>query len=266
MRKLLGLKPWNRFARPSSKAVLIAALLIGTTISAFLLGSTFSQEEDVGVLSLSQDVYDIEPESSGDMSISEARAAADTAAVAAADSLSAASGLSSMFSLLARPGDVGQEGEIVAEPADVIFERMVIFTAKLRLEVEDVDLTVYEIRLIAEDCGGFVAGMSTSKSEWGVMTLRVPQVEFYDAIEEVEALGEVEERELKGEDITETYVDLEAQLVNLEREEERLIEILDIARNVEEVLKVECSPRWTGGLPSAQGLRPSPPWCRGCWP
>jgi len=254
MRKLLGLKLWNRFARPSSKAVLVVALLIGTTISAFLLGSTFSQEEDVGVLSLSQDVYDIEPESSGDMSISEARAAADTAAVAAADSLSAASGLSSMFSLLARPGDVGQEGEIVAEPADVIFERMVIFTAKLRLEVEDVDLTVYEIRLIAEDCGGFVAGMSTSKSEWGVMTLRVPQDEFYDAIEEVEALGEVEERELKGEDITETYVDLEARLVNLEREEERLIEILDIARNVEEVLKVEAQlSRVRGKIESITG-------------
>jgi hypothetical protein len=254
MRKLLGLKLWNRFARPSSKAVLVVALLIGTTISAFLLGSTFSQEEDVGVLSLSQDVYDIEPESSGDMAISEARAAADTAAMAAADSKSAASGLSSMFSLLARPGDVGQEGEIVAEPADVIFERMVIFTAKLRLEVEDIDLTVYEIRLIAEDCGGFVAGMSTSKSEWGVMTLRVPQDEFYDAIEEVEALGEVEERELKGEDITETYVDLEAQLVNLEREEERLVEILDIARNVEEVLKVEAQlSRVRGKIESITG-------------
>ena len=240
MRKILGVRPWNRIARPSKKAALIAVLLIGTITSAFLLGSTFGKEEDIGYLSSSSNVYDIVPESRGDMSISEAQAAADAAALAAADSAkSAATGLSSMLSLVARPADVGQEGEIVAEPADVIFERMVIFTAKLRLEVEDVDLTVYEIRLIAEDCGGFVAGMSTSRSEWGVMTLRVPQDEFYDAIEEVEALGEVEERELKGEDITETYVDLEAQLVNLEREEERLVEILDIARNVEEVLKVE---------------------------
>ena len=97
-----------------------------------------------------------------------------------------------------------KEGEVVAEPADVIFERMVIFTAKLRLEVEDVELAVYEIRFLVEDCGGFVAGMSTSKSEWGVMTLRVPQDEFYDVIEALEALGEVEEMELKGEDITAT--------------------------------------------------------------
>jgi hypothetical protein len=240
MKKILRMRPWNRIARPSSKAVLIVALLIGTTISAFLLGSTFNQEADVGVLSLSSHVYDIEPESIGDMSISEARAASDVADVTAADSAKVAStGLSSMLSLVTSPADVGQEGEVVAEPAEVIFERMVIFTAKLRLEVEDVELTVYEIRLLAEDCGGFVAGMSTSKSEWGVMTLRVPQDEFYDVIEALEALGEVEEMELKGEDITETYVDLEAQLVNLEREEERLVEILDIARNVEEVLKVE---------------------------
>ncbi len=240
MKKLLGTRPWNRIARPSSKAVLIVAMLIGTTISAFLLGSTFSQEEGVGAISLSNHVYDIVPQSSGDMSVSEARAAADVADLAASDSgKSAATGLSSMLSLVTRPVDAGQEGEVVAEPADVIFERMVIFTAKLRLEVEDVDLTVHEIRLLTEEYGGFVAGMSTSKSEWGVMTLRVPQDEFYDVIEEVEALGNVEERELKGEDITETYVDLEAQLVNLEREEERLVEILDIARNVEEVLKVE---------------------------
>ena len=240
MKKILRMRPWNRIARPSSKAILIATLLIGTTISAFLLGSIFSREEDVDILSLSSHVYDVIPESSGDMSVSEARAASDVADTAVLDAAKvASSGLSSMLSLVGRPADVGQEGELVAEPADVIFERMVIFTAKLRLEVEDVDFTVYEIRLIAEGCGGFVAGISTSKSEWGVMTLRVPQDEFYDAIDEVEALGEVEERELKGEDITETYVDLEAQLVNLEREEERLVEILDIARNVEEVLKVE---------------------------
>jgi hypothetical protein len=240
MRKILGVRPWNRIARPSKKAALIAVLLIGTISSAFLLGSNFGKEEDIGYLSSSSHVYDIMPESRGDMSISEAQAAVDTAALAAADSTkSAATGLSSMLSLVSRPADAGQEGEIAAEPAEVIFERMVIFTAKLRLEVEDVELAVYEIRLIAEECGGFVAGMSTSKSEWGVMTLRVPQDEFYDAIEGVEALGNVEERELKGEDITDTFVDLEAQLANLRREEERLVEILDMAINVEEVLKVE---------------------------
>jgi hypothetical protein len=131
------------------------------------------------------------------MSASEARAAVDVADLAASDSAKGSAGLA-IWDLVASASDAGQEGEIVAEPADVIFERMVIFTARLRLEVEDADLTVHEIRLLAEDCGGFVAGMSTSKSEWGVMTLRVPQDEFYDVIEEVEALDNVEERELRA--------------------------------------------------------------------
>ena len=86
MKKLLGMRPWNRIARPSSKAVLIAALLIGTIISAFLLGSNFGKEEDIVFLSSSSHVYDILPESRGDMSISEAQAVAETAALAAADS------------------------------------------------------------------------------------------------------------------------------------------------------------------------------------
>jgi len=234
------MNPLKRVSRPSKRTTLVTVLLIGTIISAYLLGSNIGKEEGIDFLSSSGQMYEIVPESRGEMSTSEAQAEEEVAAMAASDSAkSAASGVVSLLSLVARPGDVGQEGTVVAEPADVVFERMVIFTARLRLEVEKVDLTVYEIRLIAEDSGGFVTGMSTSKNEWGVMTLRVPQDEFYDVIDEIEALGEVEERELKGEDITESYVDLEAQLVNLEREEERLVEILDIARNVDEVLKVE---------------------------
>ena len=234
------MRPLNRVSKPSKRSTLITVLLIGTILSAYFLGSNISKDEGVNFLSSSGQMYEIVPESRGEMSTSEAQAAAETAVMAASDSAkSAASGLVNPLSIVFRPSDVGQEIEISAEPAEVIFERMVIFTARLRLEVEEVDLTVYEIRLIAEDSGGFVTGMSTSRSEWGVMTLRVPQDEFYDVIQEIEDLGEVEERELKGEDITENYIDLEAQLVNLEKEEERLVEILDMARNVEEVLKVE---------------------------
>jgi len=234
------MRPFKRVTKPSKRTTLITVLLMGMVISAYLLGSNISKEDGIDFLSSSGHVYDVVSESRGEMSTSEAQAATEVAAMAASDSAkSAASGVVSLLSLVARPADVRQEGEIVAEPAEVVFERMVIFTARLRLEVEEVDLTVYEIRLIAEDCGGFVSGMSTSKSEWGVITLRVPQDEFYDVIEEIENLGEVEERELKGEDITESYVDLEAQLVNLERAEVRLVEILEIAKNVDEVLKVE---------------------------
>jgi len=42
-----------------------------------------------------------------------------------------------------------------------------------------------------------------------------------------------------GRDVTEEYIDLEARLRNLRRQEERLLEILDRAESVKDVLEVE---------------------------
>ncbi|MEE8114793.1 MAG: DUF4349 domain-containing protein, partial [Nitrososphaerales archaeon] len=42
-----------------------------------------------------------------------------------------------------------------------------------------------------------------------------------------------------SDDVTEEYVDLQARLTNLDRQEARLQEILGLARNVDEVLKIE---------------------------
>ena len=120
--------------------------------------------------------------------------------------------------------------------------RMVIYTAHLRLEVEDVDSAIDEVSRLAEGSGGFVASVSTSKSgarKFGVITIRVPQDKFYEVIWQIENLGEVESKEVRGEDVTEKYIDLKARLSNLQKEEKRLLEILDMCTKVEEVLKVE---------------------------
>jgi hypothetical protein len=228
----------NRLARPSKKTTLIVALIFGTTVTAFLLGSTFNQDE-VGFTSHLSRAYEIPGPSGHAATVSEAMLAADVASAtaAASDSLKASTGFA-IWNLFTG-ARTGQSDGDAGEVADIYFERMVIFTAILQIEVGDIDSTVDEIRLVTDEAGGFISGVSTSKSGGGVVTVRVPQVKFYDAIKEIEALGEVEERDLKGEDITDTFVDLEAQLGNLRREEERLAEILDMAVNVEEVLKVE---------------------------
>jgi hypothetical protein len=231
----------DRIVRPSKKAAVILAILLGTTLSAFFLGSTFGPEERASLPQYPSSVHETTfPRTRIDGSTSEAKAAAEDAATAAAtsDSLKALAS-SAIWSLFASAGTQGQSDGDLGEAADAYFERMVIFTAVLRLEVGDIDSAVEGIRLSTEEAGGFIAGVSTSKGGGGIVTVRVPQVRFYDVIREFEALGEVEEREVKGEDISETYVDLEARLANLQREEGRLVEILDLAVNVEEVLKVE---------------------------
>ncbi|MCW4026876.1 MAG: DUF4349 domain-containing protein, partial [Candidatus Bathyarchaeota archaeon] len=103
--------------------------------------------------------------------------------------------------------------------------RMIIYTAQLDLTVGNVDSAMNEIGNIAESLGGFVSGASTSKRDGrktGVITLRVPQKDFDSTILAIEELGEIESRDVRGEDVTEQYVDLEARLSNLQSQEQRL--------------------------------------------
>jgi hypothetical protein len=130
---------------------------------------------------------------------------------------------------------------------------MVVFTAMIELEVGDVDSTLDDIRALTDAHGGFIASVNT-RSGTGAITIRVPQASFYYAVSEVEGLGEVQTRDLKGEDITEDFVDLQARLRNLESQEGRLNEILAMGTTVEEVLKVEKElERVRGGIEGLTG-------------
>jgi len=119
--------------------------------------------------------------------------------------------------------------------------RMVIYTAQMSLEVEDVDVAVNQIRSIAEGVGGFLQSVSVSGKErkTGSITIRVPQEEFYNVMQLIEGIGEVTRKSVSGEDVTEQYIDLEARLKNAEREEARLLAILGNATEVSDILMVE---------------------------
>ena len=194
----------RRLPRPSKKTVLTVtvAFIAGIVLSAFILGSTFFQMES-RAYTVPPPIPTIPPK--------EAKLTYTEETV-----------------------ESSKEWEYAG--------RMVIYTAYLKLEVDDVDSTVNEIHRLTEDAGGFIAEVSTSKSgthKVGVVTIRVPQEKFYMLILEIEGLGEVEGKELKGEDVTERYIDLTARLNNLQKQEQRLLEILGMCDTVEEVLKVE---------------------------
>ncbi len=142
----------------------------------------------------------------------------------------------------AAPAQPYYESRPVAEPSPLeIAERMVIYTAQISIEVDDVQSAAYRIQSIAEGSGGFIQRVSISGEERksGFITIRVPQDKFYDVLRQIEEVGNVTNKEISGEDVTEKYIDLEARLKNVKREEERLLEILDKATDVNDILKVE---------------------------
>jgi hypothetical protein len=101
---------------------------------------------------------------------------------------------------------------------------------------------VNEVRAIAESLGGFVEQLSSSggsERQQAHMTIRVPQNQFFTALERIEALGEVQNRNLGSEDVSEQFIDLEARLKSALREEQSLLSLLERAQQVSEILTIE---------------------------
>lgn len=124
-------------------------------------------------------------------------------------------------------------------PAD---DRQVISSASVSVEVEDVRSAVTELRAVVETLGGFVEQISTSggtSPERGTATVRVPRQDFFTAVERIEALGEVQGEHLGQEDVTGQAIDLEARLLSEQRKEASLLELLDRATTVSDVLTIE---------------------------
>jgi hypothetical protein len=119
--------------------------------------------------------------------------------------------------------------------------RMVIKTASLSVRVKDVPGAFVEAVGVAERRGGFIQA-STQYREGGEsaeITIRIPPEGFLPLIAALEALGTTEEKSIAGQDVTEEYYDLEAELENQVEVRDRLFQLLRQAKKVDEAIAVE---------------------------
>ena len=133
-----------------------------------------------------------------------------------------------------------QKAELTAEPQ---IDRKIIKSAYIKLEVEDFDSAASEVERLAREAGGYISESNSyvtpTNHRQGTITMRIPEGSFGSIIEDIKKLGRVVSYSSSGRDVTEEYIDLEARLRNLQRQEERLLEILDRAESVKDVLEVE---------------------------
>ncbi len=119
---------------------------------------------------------------------------------------------------------------------------MLIRTGNLRLRVEDVAETHEEVARIVRGAKGYIANTSLS-SERGptraTMTLRLPAEGLDSVMDRIAGLGKLLSKEIDTQEVTEEYVDLSSRRRNLEREEERLLELLKRAGKISDLLEVE---------------------------
>jgi hypothetical protein len=112
--------------------------------------------------------------------------------------------------------------------------RKILYDADLTLTVETPDSTNPYIQAIAKRYGGYVNEIGTDRS-----VIRVESPSLDAAIEDISQLGRLDRKSIRGQDVTEAYLDYQIRLENAQQARGRYLDLLDKATTVDEILKVE---------------------------
>lgn len=124
--------------------------------------------------------------------------------------------------------------------------RMIVKNADLRLMVEDTDVAIDRSMQIVGDAGGYIVSSRVwyqdyygNSLKYASVTIGVPVDEFETVMRRLRGIAvQVLDENATGEDVTDQYVDLQSQLVNLEATRARIQEFLKDAKTVDEALRV----------------------------
>jgi hypothetical protein len=122
-------------------------------------------------------------------------------------------------------------------------DQKLIKSGSISLEVRGVPITVDQLGEIALRNGGYLSSSSQSGSGSdrisATVVVRVPASAFEATVAEIKGLGAVRTVSLNIQDITEEYVDLQAQKEALQRQLDQYSRILEKAETVEDILKIQ---------------------------
>ena len=128
-------------------------------------------------------------------------------------------------------------------------ERKIIDKADLSIETDNFDKALEEINNYIGKYNGYIElsnmtqdGINSNnykKNRYCEYIIRVPQESFQNVLNDCSNIGVITNKRIYGEDVSSRYYDVEARLKVLNSQEERYLEILDKAQNVEEIIEIE---------------------------
>jgi hypothetical protein len=128
-------------------------------------------------------------------------------------------------------------------PVTTGVDTKIIKTAYLTIEVKDVPGAVETLNTLASQKGGYISSTNVQKNYndrlSGSVILRVPAPEFDSTLAGVRALGTVKSSSTQGQDVTEEYVDIQAQKTSYQNQLAQYNEIMKRAVKVEDVITVQ---------------------------
>ncbi|WP_437289236.1 DUF4349 domain-containing protein [Sorangium sp. So ce406] len=118
---------------------------------------------------------------------------------------------------------------VSASPAPLL-----IYTAHIAMAVFEVGASLGKVEALAQELGGFLA-----RRDDRTITIRVPAARFDEALKRLEGLGDMLQRNVVAEDVTEEFLDLGVRIRNARAVRDRLEKLLDKAVKVEESIQLE---------------------------
>ena len=133
--------------------------------------------------------------------------------------------------------DAGGSGETSAT------DRKIVRTGSITMEVSDISKSQADITAIAGQSKGYVVSSNQRADQeypTGYISIRIPAGRFNDVMQKLRALAiKVSYENTNSQDVTEQYMDLEAQLKNYQATEAQYLELLKKADNVKDMLEVQ---------------------------
>jgi hypothetical protein len=128
-------------------------------------------------------------------------------------------------------------------PAKQDWDKKIIKTAMLNLEVKDYNVYNTSLREKLKQYGGYIAQEEQTQSDYKIentVTVKVPVDQFDDAVNNMSAnVKEVNEKKITSEDVTTEVIDTRSRLETKKQVRLRYLDLLKQAKNMEEILSVQ---------------------------
>jgi len=133
-----------------------------------------------------------------------------------------------------------------------VYGRKLVKEAYIDLEIEDYNNLYEKIAKHVEDKDGYIENWQTGNNtsnvnddeeevsfRQGYIRIRIPEDKFQETLDFVKGLGVVIQHQITENDISEEYYSVENSVKNLRLEEDKLREILNEAKAIEDTIQIE---------------------------
>ena len=135
-----------------------------------------------------------------------------------------------------------------AKEQAAMMERKLIKTVDMNVETKEVDATMATVEEKVVELGGYIENLETyngssysayRSSRHANMTIRIPKNQLETFLETVSGISNVVRRSESVEDVTLKYVDLDSHKRVLQTEQETLLDLLEKAEAIEDIITIE---------------------------